>query len=36
MDFTETLWEVVDRMHTVQDRDQWRAFVDTAMSLRVQ
>jgi hypothetical protein len=28
-------WEVVDWMHLVQDRDQWRTFVNTVMNLRI-
>jgi hypothetical protein len=31
----ETGWEVVEWIHLVQDRDQWRALVNTVMSLRV-
>jgi hypothetical protein len=29
-------WEGVDRMHLAQERDQWRALVNTVMILRVQ
>jgi hypothetical protein len=29
----ETGWEVVDWMHLDQDRDQWRALVNTAVNL---
>jgi hypothetical protein len=32
---TETGWEVVDWMHLAQDKDQWRALVNTVMNLRV-
>jgi hypothetical protein len=28
-------WEVVDWMHLAQDRDQWRAVVNTVMNLQV-
>jgi hypothetical protein len=35
MDFKEIGWEGVDWMHLVQDRDQWRALVNTIMNLRV-
>jgi hypothetical protein len=30
-----TVWEGVDWIHLVQDRDQWRAFVNTVMNLQV-
>jgi hypothetical protein len=30
----EKWWEGADWMHLVQDRDQWRALVNTAMSLQ--
>jgi hypothetical protein len=35
MDLWETEWEDVGWMHLVQDRDQWRADVDTVMNLQV-
>jgi len=35
MDLKEIGWEGVDWMHLVQDRDQWRALVNTIMNLRV-
>jgi hypothetical protein len=35
IDLWEIGWEGVDRMHLVQDRDQWRAAVNTVMKLRV-
>jgi hypothetical protein len=28
-------WELVDWIHLVQDRDQWRALANTVMNLRV-
>jgi hypothetical protein len=28
-------WEVVDWIHVAQNRDQWRALVNTVMNLRV-
>jgi hypothetical protein len=34
-DFQQTEQEGVDRIHLDQDRDQWRAFVNTVMDLRV-
>jgi hypothetical protein len=34
-DLKETGWEDVDWIHLVQDRDQWQAFVNTIMNLRV-
>jgi hypothetical protein len=34
LDLKEIMWEGVDRMHLVQDRDQWRAVVNTVMNLR--
>jgi hypothetical protein len=35
MDHREMVWEGVDWMHLAQDRDQWRALVNTVMNLRV-
>jgi hypothetical protein len=35
MDFREIGWEGVDWMHLAQDRDQWRAVVNTIMNFRV-
>jgi hypothetical protein len=35
IDFREIGWEDVDWMHLVQDRNQWRAVVNTVMKLRV-
>jgi hypothetical protein len=35
MDLTEIWWEFLDRMHVVQDRDQWRVLVDRVMKLQV-
>jgi hypothetical protein len=35
MDLRETGCEVVDWIHLAQDRDQWRAVVNTVMKLRV-
>jgi hypothetical protein len=34
MDFREIRWEGADWTHLAQDRDQWRALVNTEMSLR--
>jgi hypothetical protein len=28
-------WEILNWMHLVQDRDQWRALMDTVMNFRV-
>jgi hypothetical protein len=36
IDVREIGWEGVDRMHLAEDRDQWRALVNTVMNLRVQ
>jgi hypothetical protein len=35
MDVRETGWEGEDWMHLAEDRDQWRAVVNTVMNLRV-
>jgi hypothetical protein len=35
MDLWETGFEDVDWIHLAQDRDRWRAFVNTVMNLRV-
>jgi hypothetical protein len=35
MDLREIEWEDVGWIHLAQDRDQWRAVVDTVMNLRV-
>jgi hypothetical protein len=35
MDFREIGWECVDCMHLAQDRDQWRALVNTVMNLQI-
>jgi len=35
MDLRETGWEGVDWMHLAQDRDQWRALVNTVMNVRI-
>jgi hypothetical protein len=34
MDLGEIGWEGVEWMHLVEDRDQWRAVVNTIMNLR--
>jgi hypothetical protein len=35
MDFREIGWDGWDRIELAQDRDQWRALVNTVMNLRV-
>jgi hypothetical protein len=35
MDLREIGWSGMDLIELVQDKDQWRALVNTAMSLRV-
>jgi hypothetical protein len=35
IDFKETGWDGVDWMELAQDRDQWRALVNTVMNLWV-
>jgi hypothetical protein len=35
MDLIEIRWGDVDWIHVAQDRDQWRALVNTVMNLRV-
>jgi hypothetical protein len=35
MDLREIGWDGVDRIDLAQDRDQWRAFVNTVMNLWV-
>jgi hypothetical protein len=35
MDLREIGWDGVDWIELAQDRDQWRALVNTVMSLRV-
>jgi hypothetical protein len=34
MDLTETGWKRVDWIHLAQDMNQWRALVNTVMSIR--
>jgi hypothetical protein len=31
----ETGWEVVNWIHLAQDKDQWRALVNTVMDIRI-
>jgi hypothetical protein len=35
MGLTEIGWDVMDWIELAQDRDQWRALVNTVMNLRV-
>jgi hypothetical protein len=35
MDLKEIWWEDVDWMHLAQERDKWRALVNTVINLRV-
>jgi hypothetical protein len=35
VDLRETVWGGMDWIHVGQDRDQWRALVNTVMNLRV-
>jgi hypothetical protein len=35
IDFRETGWDGMDWIDMAQDRDQWRALVNTVMNLRV-
>jgi hypothetical protein len=35
MDLSEIGWKGVDWMHLAQDRDQWRAVVNTVMNFRL-
>jgi hypothetical protein len=35
MEIRKIEWELVDRFHLAQNRDQWRALVNTAMNLWV-
>jgi hypothetical protein len=35
MDFREIEWDGMDWMDLAQDRDQWRALVNSVMNLRV-
>jgi hypothetical protein len=35
MDLRETGWDGIDWIELAQDRDQWRALVNTVMNLRV-
>jgi hypothetical protein len=35
MDIREIEWDVMDWIDLVQDRNKWRAFVNTVMNLRV-
>jgi hypothetical protein len=35
MDLIETGWDGIDWLNLTQDRDQWRALVNTVMNLQV-
>jgi len=35
MNLRETVWKVVDWIHVAQDRDRWRALVNTIMKLTI-
>jgi hypothetical protein len=35
MDLREIGWDGVDWVHLAQDKDQWRALVNTVMNVRV-
>jgi hypothetical protein len=35
MNLREIRWEGVDSIHVVQNKDQWRAFVNTVLNLHV-
>jgi hypothetical protein len=35
IDFRETGWDVMDWIDLAEDRDQWRALVNTTMNLQV-
>jgi hypothetical protein len=35
MDLSKLWWEIVHWMHLAENRDQWRALVNTVMNLRV-
>jgi hypothetical protein len=35
MGFSEIVWDDMERIDLAQDRDQWRAILNTVMNLRV-